>query len=182
MTALFAFLLAGTLVYIIHLGRGAAIAVLLILTSALIIRNFLKHRRETAASSAGQEGLTKAASKTVQELLKDSDNVAKSIYRASRIFNGVVEGLSNQDARLKKMVKRVAKLGMRLTTCAIIFYFIKSLDDASVRGSNFYIMVLANLNDIVQSLKLLAKKSFKHVDNHHQPLKESNLRFSRSRR
>ncbi|MEL0025513.1 MAG: inorganic phosphate transporter, partial [Schleiferiaceae bacterium] len=56
MTALFAFLFAGTLVYIIHLGRGASVAVLLILTAALIIRNYLKHRRETAAPQAGQEG------------------------------------------------------------------------------------------------------------------------------
>ena len=178
MTALFAFLFAGTLVYIIHLGRGAAIAVLLILTSALIIRNFLKHRRETAASSAGQEGLTKAASKTVQGIIEESsDNVAKSIYRASRIFNGVVEGLSNQDApELKKMVKRVAKLEDEVDDLRNhLFYFIKSLDDASVRGSNFYIMVLANLTDIVQSLKLLAKKSFKHVDNHHKPLSKSQI-------
>ncbi len=110
MTALFAFLFAGTLVYIIHLGRGAAVAVLLILTAALIIRNYLKHRRETAVPQAGQEGLTKAASKTVQGIVEESsDNVAKSIYRTSRIFNGVVEGLSNHDApELKKMVKRVA--------------------------------------------------------------------------
>ena len=49
------------------------------------------------------------------------------------------------------------------------------MDDASVRGSNFYIMVLANLTDIVQSLKLLAKKSFKHVDNHHKPLSKSQI-------
>ncbi len=48
MTALFA-PFAGTLVYIIHLGRGAAVAVLLILTAALIIRNYLKHRQETVA-------------------------------------------------------------------------------------------------------------------------------------
>jgi phosphate/sulfate permease len=178
MTALFAFLFAGTLVYIIHLGRGAAVAVLLILTAALIIRNYLKHRQETAAPQAGQEGLTKAASKTVQGIVEESsDNVAKSIYRTSRIFNGVVEGLTNHDApELKKMVKRVAKLEDEVDDLRNhLFYFIKSLDDASVRGSNFYIMVLANLTDIVQSLELLAKKSFKHVDNHHKPLSKSQI-------
>jgi hypothetical protein len=56
-----------------------------------------------------------------------------------------------------------------------LFYFIKNLDETSVRGSNFYIMVLANLTDVVQSLEFIAKKSFKHIDNNHKPLSKSQI-------
>ncbi len=178
MTALSAFTFAGVIVYILHLGRGPAVAVMLIITAGLIIRNYLKHREESAPTNSTPSSLTKSASKTVAGIIHESaDNVAKSMYRTSRIFNGVVEGLSNHDANeLKKMTKRVAKLEEEVEDLRNhLFYFIKSLDDASVRGSNFYIMALANLTDVVQSLELLAKKSFKHVDNHHKPLSKSQL-------
>jgi Na+/phosphate symporter len=151
---------------------------MLIITAGLILRNYLKHRQESAPISTTPSSLTKSASKTVTGIIHESaDNVAKSMYRTSRIFNGVVEGLSNHDANeLKKMAKRVAKLEEEVEELRNhLFYFIKSLDDASVRGSNFYIMALANLTDVVQSLELLAKKSFKHVDNHHKPLSKSQL-------
>jgi Na+/phosphate symporter len=40
-----------------------------------------------------------------------------------------------------------------------------------VRGSNFYITILAYLTDIAQSLDFISKKSYKHVNNQHQKLK-----------
>ena len=52
-----------------------------------------------------------------------------------------------------------------------IFFLIKSLDETSVRGSNFYIIILAYLTDIAQSLDFISKKSYKHVNNQHQKLK-----------
>lgn len=48
---------------------------------------------------------------------------------------------------------------------------IKNLDETSVRGSNFYIIILAYLTDIAQSLEFISKKSYKHVNNQHQKLK-----------
>ena len=41
----------------------------------------------------------------------------------------------------------------------------------SVRGSNFYIIILAYLTDIAQSLEFISRKSYKHVNNQHQKLK-----------
>ncbi|MDA0985058.1 MAG: inorganic phosphate transporter, partial [Bacteroidetes bacterium] len=52
-----------------------------------------------------------------------------------------------------------------------IFYLIKSLDETSVRGSNFYIIILAYLTDIAQSLEFISRKSYKHVRNQHEKLK-----------
>jgi Na+/phosphate symporter len=57
-----------------------------------------------------------------------------------------------------------------------IFYFIKNLDETSVRGSNFYITILAYLTDVAQSLEFLSKKSYKHVNNQHLKLKFNQIK------
>ena len=114
----------------------------------------------------------------MQGIIEESaDNVAKSMYRTSKTFEAVLQGLETQDdAHLKKIRKKITKFEDEVEALRNhLFYFIKNLDDTSVRGSNFYIMVLANLTDIVQSLEFLAKKSFKHVDNNHSKLGEGQM-------
>ena len=177
LTALTAFSIAGALTYIIYIGRGPAIAILLLLAAGLIVRNYLKHK-QASKNELDHTSLKKSASKTVQGIIDESaDNVAKSMYRTKRIFSGVVDGLASQDANaLKKMRKRVGKFDDEVEELRNhLFYFIKNLDDTSVRGSNFYIMILANLTDVVQSLEFIAKKSYKHIDNAHKPLSPAQI-------
>ena len=177
LTALTAFSIAGALTYIIYIGRGPAIAILLLLATGLIVRNYLNHKK-ASKNELDHTSLKKSASKTVQGIIDESaDNVAKSMYRTKRIFSGVVDGLASQDANaLKKMRKRVGKFDDEVEELRNhLFYFIKNLDDTSVRGSNFYIMILANLTDVVQSLEFIAKKSYKHIDNAHKPLSPAQI-------
>jgi phosphate/sulfate permease len=177
LTALFAFVIAGTLTFLIHLGRGSSIAVLLIITAGLLIRNYLKHQGKSELDQGAQE-LKKAESKTVQGIIDESaDNIAKSMYRTYRILGGTIEALSNNDAgELKKVRKRVLKFEEEVESLRNnLFYLIKRLDETSVSGSNFYIFILANLTDIVQSLDYISKKSFKHVDNYHKALSKSQV-------
>lgn len=172
LTALFAFVIAGTLTFLIHLGRGSSIAVLLIITAGLLIRNYLKHQGKSELDQGAQE-LKKTESKTVQGIIDESaENIAKSMYRTYRILGGTIEALSNNDTgELKKVRKRVLKFEEEVESLRNnLFYLIKSLDETSVSGSNFYIFILANLTDIVQSLDYISKKSFKHVDNYHKAL------------
>ena len=73
---------------------------------------------------------------------------------------------------LKKRKKRVAKLDGEIENLRDnIFFLIKNLDETSVRGSSFYISVLAYLTDIAQSVEFISKKSYKHVNNQHEKLK-----------
>jgi len=177
LTALFAFVIAGTLTFLIHLGKGSSIAVLLIITAGLLIRNYLKHQSKSELDQGAQE-LKKAESKTVQGIIDESaENIAKSMYRAYMILGGTIEALTNNDAsELKKVRKRVLKFEEEVESLRNnLFYLIKSLDETSVRGSNFYIFILANLTDIVQSLEYISKKSFKHVDNYHKALSKSQI-------
>jgi Na+/phosphate symporter len=95
------------------------------------------------------------------------------ISRTSKIYSNFLNGLSTQNSDLlKKSKKGVAKLDSEIEELRDnIFFLIKSLDETSVRGSNFYIIILAYLTDIAQSLDFISKKSYKHVNNQHQKLK-----------
>ena len=50
------------------------------------------------------------------------------------------------------------------------------MDETSVRGSNFYILILGYLTDIAQSLEFISKKSYKHVNNNHKALKFNQIK------
>jgi Na+/phosphate symporter len=98
--------------------------------------------------------------------------------RTSKIYESVISGLAKQDAqKLKKSKKQIAKLEAEVEDLRNhLFYFIKNLHETSVRGSNFYITVLAYLTDVAQSLEYIAKKSYKHVDHNHKPLRYNQIK------
>jgi phosphate/sulfate permease len=177
-TAFIAFVAAGTLTYIIYLGRGPAIAILLLLAIGLLIRNYFSHKRKGIAKM-DKSGLKKSQSKTVQGIISESaHNISNVVSRTNRIYTDVLKGLAKQDeAKLKKSKKGVEKLDAEIEDLRNnIFYFIKNLDETSVRGSNFYITILAYLTDIAQSLEYISKKSHKHVHNNHKALRFNQIK------
>jgi Na+/phosphate symporter len=148
------------------------IPVLLLLTIMLLIRNFLRHKNKS--SQVSHKELKMSESSTVQGIISESaDNIVNVVSRAKKIYATILKGLSTQDSDvLKKSKKGVAKLDEEIEELRDnIFFLIKNLDETSVRGSSFYILILAYLTDIAQSLEFISKKSYKHVNNQHQKLK-----------
>ena len=172
LTALGAFIASGIVVFLIRLDKVTMIPVLLLLTIILLVRNFLKHKsKETQIS---RKELKMSESSTVQGIISESaDNIVNVISRAKKIYARILKGLSSQDlTMLKKSKKGVAKLDGEIEDLRDnIFFLIKNLDETSVRGSSFYISVLAYLTDIAQSVEFISKKSYKHVNNQHEKLK-----------
>tara|TARA_R110002124_G_scaffold17532_2_gene73124 strand:+ start:121109 stop:123352 length:2244 start_codon:yes stop_codon:yes gene_type:complete len=177
-TAFSAFVAAGTLAYIIYLGKGPAIAILLLLAIGLLVRNYLSHKKKGIAKLT-KSGLKKSESKTVQGIIEESaDNIVNVVSRANKIYSDVLRGLSKQDlSKLKKSKKGITKLDEEIEELRDnIFYFIKKLDETSVRGSSFYITILGYLTDIAQSLEFISKKSYKHINNNHKALRFSQIK------
>jgi phosphate/sulfate permease len=177
-TALSAFVAAGTMAYIIYLGKGPAIAILLLVAMGLLIRNYFLHKNK-AKVKAALTGLKKSDSSTVQEIIAESaDNISNVVSRTRKIYSDVLNGLAKQDlSKLSKTKRGVAKLDSEVEELRDnIFYFIKNLDETSVRGSNFYILILGYLTDIAQSLEFISKKSYKHVNNNHKALKFNQIK------
>ena len=172
LTAFAAFVASGIVVFLIRWDKFTMIPVLLLVTILLLARNFLQHKKKT--TQVTQRELKKSESSTVQGIIfESSDNIVNVISRTNKIYANFLKGLSTQNVdTLKKSKKGVEKLESEIEELRDnIFYLIKSLDETSVRGSNFYIIILAYLTDIAQSLEFISRKSYKHVRNQHEKLK-----------
>lgn len=177
-TAFVAFAAAGTLTYLIYIGKGPMIAVLLLLAILLLVRNYLSHRNKVKIK-LDKTGLKKTESKTVQGIIHESaENISNVVSRSNKIYTDMLRGLAKQDIKkLKKSKKGVNKLTEEVDDLRDnIFYFIKNLDEKSVRGSNFYIIILGYLTDVVQSLEFISKASYKHVHNNHKALRFNQIK------
>ncbi|MBT0607821.1 inorganic phosphate transporter [Aequorivita echinoideorum] len=177
-TAFVAFVAAGTLAYLIYIGRGAMIAVLLLLAILLLVRNYISHKNKVQLKLSKSK-LKKTESKTVQGIIQESaENISNVVSRSNKIYTDMLRGLAKQDTKkLKKSKKGVKKLNDEVEELRDnIFYFIKNLDENSVRGSNFYIVVLGYLTDVVQSLEFISKASYKHVNNNHKALRFNQIK------
>ncbi len=181
-TAFSAFCAAGTLAFLIHLGgpegRFGVVAILLIIAAILLVRNYLAHKKSNLIAKEEQD-LNRAESQTIQGIIEESaDNIAKTVSRTNKIYTSMLKGLAKgKVSSLKKSREGVEKLNNEIDELRNnIFYFIKNLEENSVRGSDFYIQILGYLEDITQSLEYIAKASYKHVNNNHKPLRFNQIR------
>jgi dGTP triphosphohydrolase len=150
------------------------IAVFLLLAILLLVRNYVKHIGKSREARA-EDSLSKAESSSIHGVIEESaDNVSKALKRVGKIYSSTINGLVEQDVdRLKKARQTVNKLETEIEDLQNdIFYFIKDLDDSYLGASKFYIDTIGSLQDIAQSSSLIAKVSFKHVNNHHKKLKK----------
>ncbi len=177
-TAFVAFAAAGILTYLIYIGKGTMIAILLLLAMLLLVRNYISYRNKSKLK-LDKSGLKKTESKTVQGIIQESaENISNVVSRSNKIYTDMLRGLAKQDTKkLKKSKKGVKKLDEEVEELRDnIFYFIKNLDETSVRGSNFYIIILGYLTDVVQSLEFISKASYKHVNNNHKALRFNQIK------
>ena len=177
LTALGAFIASGVVVFLINWDKETMVPVLLLLTLLLLLRNFLQHKKKESQLSHKELKMTESV--TVQGIISESAaNISNVLSRTTKIYGRILKGLSSQDLNiLKKSKKGVTKLDNDIEELRDnIFFLIKSLDETSVRGSSFYIAILAYLTDIAESLKFISKKSYKHINNQHQKLKFNQLR------
>lgn len=177
-TAFSAFVAAGIIAYLIYLGGAPMIAVLLLITILVLVRNYVNHKKK-GNGTLDHSGLKKTESKTVQGIIQESaDHISNVVSRTNKIYSNMLAGLAKEDLRkLKKSRKGVEKLNAEVDELRDdIFYFIKNLDETSVRGSNFYIIILGYLQDVAQSLDFLAKASYKHINNNHKALRFNQIK------
>ena len=177
-TAFGALVAAGTVVYLISWNKTVMIPILLLITVLLLVRNYLSHKKKTN-TTVDPKTLKKSESSTVQGIISESaDNISSVVSRTNKIYTDVLKGLAKEDVKaLKKSKKGVEKLDQEVEDLRDnIFYLIKNLDETSVRGSSFYITILAYLTDMTQSLDFISKKSYKHINNNHKKLKFNQIK------
>lgn len=177
-TAFSAFVAAAVMAFILYYGGGYALVGLLILAILLLIRSYLAHRKSSKMLRE-EDQLEKAESSSTQGVIHESaSNIANVIKRGNRIYTSAINGLAVQDLkRLKKNRQQINKLSNEIDDLKDnIFYFIRNLEEPSVAASNFYINILAHLQDMTQSLDYISKASHKHINNNHKKLKFSQVK------
>jgi len=171
-TALIAFSAAGVIAYLINLGGPTAIAILLFIVLLNLSSNYIS-RVIKAKEINAEDRLKKAESSSVQGVIAESAaNITKVVKRGNRIYTNAMRGLVEYDLELLKKNKRqIIKLSAEVAELSdSIFYFIKNLDESSLRASNFYLNILGYLQDMTQSLEYISKVSHTHVNNNHEQL------------
>ncbi len=178
LTALSAFTAAAVLAYLMYLGGIYAIVALFLFAIFMLGRHYFSNKKENLEAKK-EEDLHKAESQTIQGIIEESaDNIVKTVERTNKIYTNVLKGLAKGKVKsLKKSREGVEKLNDEVDDLrSNIFYFIKNLEETSVRGSNFYIQILGYIEDITQSLEYIAKSSYKHINNNHKPLRFNQIR------
>src|SRR5690554_3044756 len=93
-TAFVAFAAAGTMTYLIYIGRGTMIAVLLLFAILLLVRNYLSHKNKVKLKLS-KTGLKKNESKTVQGIIRESaENISNVVSRTNKIYTDMLRGLA----------------------------------------------------------------------------------------
>ncbi len=172
-TAFIAFIAAGIIAYLMNLNFPVMVAILLLLVILLVVRNYVAHNKKSKTTLA-EDSLRLAESSSIQGVIQESArNIAKVVKRTNRIYSNSIVGLAKQNIEvLKKSKKQIGKLTDEVDELRDnIFYFIKNLDESSIGASGFYINILGYLQDITQSLELISKVSYKHINNNHKKLK-----------
>lgn len=176
-TAIVAFTASGLVAYLMNLNVQLMFPILILTAFGLLINSSLRYKRKQ--KTEGISTIKKSERRSIQGVINESaDTIAKVLSRGGKIYNSTIYALAQQDLNnLKKNKKQVVKLSDEIEALRDdIFYFIKSLDEASVSASNFYIQILASLQDMTQSLDLITKMSHKHVNNNHKKLKFNQIK------
>ncbi len=177
-TAIFAFLAAATIAYLINWNVTVMVPILLLIAIFLLVRNYIAHKKSNSTIKA-EDSLEKAESSSIQGVIIESaKNIANVVKRGNKIYTNSINGLAKQDLNLlKKNKKQIVKLSSEVDELRDnIFYFIKNLDESSLGASDFYIHTLGYLQDMTQSLEYISNVSYKHVQNNHKKLKFNQIK------
>jgi phosphate/sulfate permease len=178
LTAFIAFIACALLVTFIYFAKLVAIIILLILSAIILYRNYIRSQKENKTLKEEDElYMTEAGS--VQGLIAESAyNVSRMVSRANEIYKNTIHGLATENVdTLKKNKRSVKKLENEISTLRDqLYYFIKELDEDSVKASKFFIGLIDCLEDMCQSLELLNKKCQKHISNKHKKIKYTQIK------
>ncbi|TXK73268.1 inorganic phosphate transporter [Mesonia sp. HuA40] len=181
-TALVAFVAAAIFALVIWFGGMVAISLLVGLAVFLIVRGAILHNRKKRLEQS-KKRFNRSDIITINEITQEtSQNVSNVIKGINKRYSKVINHLGYHDlSKLKKDKKRLNELDGEVEELKDnVFYFIKSLEDNSVEASKFYILFLDYLQDMVQSIGLIAQSSYKHVNNNHKNLKFNQIRDLKS--
>lgn len=177
-TAFVAFSMASIVALLLKVGKVFSFVAIMILVGILLYRSGRKYIAKTKEAEE-EEKYSRADVATIKEVISESSvQIARVINKTNSLYSDVVDNLGLQDLnKLKENRKKLKKLEKSVDDLkGNLFYFIRNLDESSVEGSEFYILILGYLQDMVQSIGYITNNSYSHVNNNHKGLKFNQIR------
>lgn len=177
-TAIIAFISAFVIAFLLKVGEVFAFVGLLVSLGIILYRSARKYTKKEKEVQDLQL-LKREDIVTINEVINESSaQISRVIRSTNEIYSDVIDNLGLQDlGKLKDNKKALKKLEKEVDELKTnVYYFIKNLDETSVEASMFYIMILGYLQDMIQSLVLIAQNSYNHIDNNHKQLKFNQIR------
>lgn len=182
-TALVAFLMAGSVTVLLKFGKVFAFVASLIIVGILLYRSSKKHSNKTKEEEEDEKVFNREDIVNIKEVISESSmQIAKVIKKTSLLYSDVVNNIGLQDlANLKLNKKKFKKLEKDVDNLkSNVYYFIKNLDETSLESSKFYVLILGYLQDMVQSIGYITTTSHSHINNNHKQLKFNQIRDLKS--
>lgn len=182
LTALVAFTTAVIITFLLVIGKAFAFFGLLIFVAILLYRSNRKYTEKVKEEEKKLKLKKKDIATAKEIVIESSSQIAKVILETNELYTNVINSLSTQDlAKLKSNKKKLKKIEKNLDELkANVYYFIKNIEDASVEGSRFYIIILGYIQDMVQSIGFITTSSYTHVNNNHKKLKLNQIKDLKS--
>ncbi len=181
-TAIVAFTMAVAVVFLLKIGKVFSFVGLMILVGILLYRSSRKYLQRSKEKEE-EAKLKREDIATIKEVMSESSaQIARVINKTQLLYTDVINNLGLQDLnKLKENKKKLKKLEKDVDELkGNVYYFIKNLDETSVEGSKFYILILGYLQDMVQSIGYITNNSYLHINNNHKNLKFNQIRDLKS--
>ncbi len=172
-TAISAFVVCGSILYLINLGGPITIAIIVFLILIIVGRNFIKTNK--TAQIARKRFQVKSESKSLQGVIQESgDNITGIFEQSISLYKDMVEGLAADDFRkLLRIRKKAEDLKVAVEELRnSLFFFIKSMEETSFVASNYYINLLGLLHDLTEDIQYMTKISHRHSYNNHKKISD----------
>lgn len=170
LTAISAFTVAFIIANLLHLGGAFAIAVLVILAIAFIIRTHRIHKlhKKNKTETSGEFGTNELDSENV--LNASQTTIVELINTVPDLYDELLHAFYKEDRKkLKKLRKEVIKLDKKIKKQRDnIHLTIDKLKEDSIETGHYYVQVIDYLREIAHATRFLADPIFEHVENVHK--------------
>lgn len=168
-TALIAFLLSASIVFIIYKTGAVGIFLLTALAAFLLIRSHVTFSLRQKTETINNQLLSADPQSTKQVIDESKELTIKSLKLATKMYSASIEALVKGKpsilARSRQKNQEFWEQNNRLQNK--IIKYVRKMPKADLSLSRLYILLFNHIQNLQQSIQLISESCQDHLDNHH---------------
>lgn len=184
MTALVAFTAAGTVAYLIHLGKrfggelGMLMAVLILAAVAIVIILYgVFFKKDKDVEFSALEDLAIAVTDKEEFIAKATRNIASILKQISEVYSRASKAFVKKDLKmLRKVADKAGTIDEKSKKLRDnVHQVIHDLNAVSLEAGNHYVQVADYLREIGHSISFIVNPMKEYLANNHKPFNEEQV-------